>query len=402
MTYDGENRPLTVTNSIGTTSYEYGPDGARLRKIDPDGTVTLYLERAEIREFGGSGESVLVYPFGNMREVAGALSILHRDHLNSVRAISDASGERVKRSVYLSLGEAIDVNVVPSAAVETKGFIGERFDDDAGLQYLNARYYDPELGLFLQPDWFEVTEAGVGTNRYAYSFNDPVNLSDPGGNSWFDRAWDAVFGEDSFNNSFGDTGSRWSDRTFGSASERDFASTYKTDAELQNEDNYDGFPNRGYVAEKEQDAGLATLASGRAAGGDMVVVDVATAVSGAGLIFKGGRWVFAGFRTRAAAGTTEKVSLYVARNADGSISYIGITNNIVRRTAEHLRSGRIIDEVYGFGNLARNQARAIEQAVINRVGLENLTNQINSIARSNAIYNDAVKYGGKYLGKFGL
>ncbi|NOX72567.1 MAG: RHS repeat-associated core domain-containing protein [Alphaproteobacteria bacterium] len=58
---------------------------------------------------------------------------------------------------------------------------GERFDSDAGLQYLNARYYDPELGRFIQPDWFEVTEPGVSTNRYAYSANDPVNLSDPGG-----------------------------------------------------------------------------------------------------------------------------------------------------------------------------------------------------------------------------
>jgi len=65
---------------------------------------------------------------------------------------------------------------------ETIGFIGERFDADAGLQYLNARYYDPRLGLFIQPDWFEVTEPGVGTNRYSYSSNDPVNLRDPGGN----------------------------------------------------------------------------------------------------------------------------------------------------------------------------------------------------------------------------
>ena len=70
----------------------------------------------------------------------------------------------------------------PTALIETKGFIGERYDDHAGLQYLNARYYDPKLGLFIQPDWFEVTEPGVGTNRYSYSFNDPVNLSDPTGN----------------------------------------------------------------------------------------------------------------------------------------------------------------------------------------------------------------------------
>ncbi len=36
--------------------------------------------------------------------------------------------------------------------------------------------------MFIQPDWFEVTKAGVGTNRYSYSFNDPVNLRDPSGN----------------------------------------------------------------------------------------------------------------------------------------------------------------------------------------------------------------------------
>ena len=69
----------------------------------------------------------------------------------------------------------------PLTLAETKGFIGERFDDGAGLQYLNARYYDPRLGMFLQPDWWEVTSPGVGTNRYSYSFNDPVNGRDPGG-----------------------------------------------------------------------------------------------------------------------------------------------------------------------------------------------------------------------------
>jgi RHS repeat-associated protein len=68
-----------------------------------------------------------------------------------------------------------------NTAPETKGWIGERHDGDAGLQYLNARYYDPQLGMFLQPDWWEVMEVGVGTNRFSYSFNDPVNGSDPTG-----------------------------------------------------------------------------------------------------------------------------------------------------------------------------------------------------------------------------
>jgi RHS repeat-associated protein len=53
-----------------------------------------------------------------------------------------------------------------------------------GLQYLRARYYDPELGRFLSPDTWDPTRPGVGTNRYAYAGNDPVNAMDPYGHSF--------------------------------------------------------------------------------------------------------------------------------------------------------------------------------------------------------------------------
>ena len=75
-------------------------------------------------------------------------------------------------------------------------YIGECFDPEAGLisagktvprtvlpASLNARYYDPKLAMFLQPDWREVTQPGVGTNRYAYAGGDPVKGSEPGGMS---------------------------------------------------------------------------------------------------------------------------------------------------------------------------------------------------------------------------
>lgn len=147
MTYDGENRPLTVTNAAGTTSYEYAPDGTRLKKIDPNGDVTLYLQYAEIRHWGDVGnEYVLAYPFDFMRYVEGeGVSFLHRDQLNSVRAITNAAGDRAKRTAYMPFGEGMDYNVDPAVSFETKGFIGERYDEDAVLQYLNARTYHASL-----------------------------------------------------------------------------------------------------------------------------------------------------------------------------------------------------------------------------------------------------------------
>jgi YD repeat-containing protein len=40
-TWDAENRPVTVTNGRGTSSYLYAPDGSRLKKIAPGGLTAL-------------------------------------------------------------------------------------------------------------------------------------------------------------------------------------------------------------------------------------------------------------------------------------------------------------------------------------------------------------------------
>ncbi|MER9651848.1 RHS repeat-associated core domain-containing protein, partial [Mesorhizobium sp. M0199] len=64
---------------------------------------------------------------------------------------------------------------------------------ETGLLYLNARYMDPVLGRFISPDDWDPTLPGVGTNRYAYAQNDPVNKSDANGHvigDWFNSQAD--------------------------------------------------------------------------------------------------------------------------------------------------------------------------------------------------------------------
>lgn len=198
MEYDGENRPLSVTYQGNTTRYVYGADGTRLKKIERAGTaqqtVTLYLNGTEIRQFGqGSGAEEMVTHLADEVRISdggGAstrLDYLHYDQLGSVIGLSNNTGTSAERRTYLAFGKtSYERQFDASLKEETKGFVGERYDADAGLQFLNARYYDPELALFIQPDWFEVTEPGVGENRYAYSMNDPINNLDPKGNlAWF-------------------------------------------------------------------------------------------------------------------------------------------------------------------------------------------------------------------------
>jgi RHS repeat-associated protein len=57
-------------------------------------------------------------------------------------------------------------------------------DSATGLTYMQARYYDPLIGRFLSidPVGFNGRNNPAFFNRYAYTFNDPVNLIDPDGN----------------------------------------------------------------------------------------------------------------------------------------------------------------------------------------------------------------------------
>lgn len=116
---------------------------------------------------------------------------MHRDHLQSIRletAQNTAAAGAVKRQDYSAYGEA-RVTDNGQCSGGSRGYIGERAEPELGLSYLNARWYDPVIGRFLQPDWWDpidvsVAAAGgpagmlsspVGTNRYAYAANDPIN-----------------------------------------------------------------------------------------------------------------------------------------------------------------------------------------------------------------------------------
>ncbi|MBL1436301.1 MAG: RHS repeat-associated core domain-containing protein [Rhodobacteraceae bacterium] len=183
ITYDYNNRPTSVQFAGQTTAYTYGPDGARQTKT-VGATETFYAGIAEIRDLGGTNESIILQPHADFRIVDGVVSYLHRDHLASVRMITNAAGTPEQSTSYTPYGDPdTSILVDDDTTPEEHSFIGERFDASTGLLYLNARYYDPALGRFIQPDWWEVRKRGVGTNRYAYSFNDPVNLSDPNGHA---------------------------------------------------------------------------------------------------------------------------------------------------------------------------------------------------------------------------
>jgi RHS repeat-associated protein len=65
---------------------------------------------------------------------------------------------------------------------------GYYYDSETGLYYVSSRYYDPEIGRWINADSViaGTGENVLGYNMFAYCFNNPVNMSDPTGNwpSW--------------------------------------------------------------------------------------------------------------------------------------------------------------------------------------------------------------------------
>ncbi|WP_432288798.1 RHS repeat-associated core domain-containing protein (plasmid) [Aminobacter sp. BA135] len=201
LVWDEANRLKQVTLASNTVNLFYGPDGARAKKQSAFAS-TLYPDASvEIDPATQGAEVYTRYPHPDVKVTGQAKQYLHRDHLASVRQVTDATGATVEATGYAAYGERL-----ASGFQTQKGYIGERHDPETGLIYLNARYLDPILGRFISPDDWDPTKPGVGTNRYAYAQNDPVNKSDPNGHAAGDPGYWAPGAVPAFN-----TGSRSAD-----------------------------------------------------------------------------------------------------------------------------------------------------------------------------------------------
>lgn len=104
------------------------------------------------------------------------------------------------------------------------------------------------------------------------------------------------------------------------------------------------------------------------------------------------------------AGKAAENSVYLSKAADGTVQYVGITNDIARRAAEHL-SQKGIQIRPLMNGLSRSDARSVEQALIEIHGLTKnggtLINKINSIAKSNPSYAASLERGYELLKSIG-
>ncbi|MBF0593332.1 MAG: RHS repeat-associated core domain-containing protein [Candidatus Omnitrophica bacterium] len=230
--YDAQNRLTAVRNAgIGQASYlvseyTYDGDGGRTRKTvyhrdkaayslmvdnmlfnmygfnlpatDANTTVETTRYVGNIYEDTGIRQTKSIY-MGSIRvasaDNSGNIFYFHGDHLGSTNVLTDRWGGQREVTEYDPFGQIIrhDQGLNVPKVLTWNYFTGKTLDDESGLMYYGARYYNPRLGRFITPDTIVQAPSNPQTlNRYTYCNNNPVNLVDPSGHGWFKQIWGSV------------------------------------------------------------------------------------------------------------------------------------------------------------------------------------------------------------------
>ena len=199
-TWDYRNRLTAVVtqDSDGTVikeaAYTYDVYDRRIVKVvDADGEAAETSTEARFvydgdhiaLVFDGDGNQTHRYLHGPQVDqvlaeetAAGETRWALTDHQGSVRDVIDNNGNVLNHITYDSFGQ-VTRETNPDIDVRF-GYTGRELDDETGLMYYRARYFDPVVGSFVGEDplGFDAGDANI----YRYVFNSPTNSTDPSGN----------------------------------------------------------------------------------------------------------------------------------------------------------------------------------------------------------------------------
>jgi RHS repeat-associated protein len=198
----GEGRRLKkVSLSWGTVDFAYDSDGKRVKKISGN-TETKYYYNGSILSglvrttAGSTGTTKTTVQF--VYDAEGKPFLLRfngktdyfylYNGLGDVVGLVDSSNQVVVRYQYNSWGKVTSTQDTSGVSLATLNPFRYRkyvYDPETGLYCLGSRYYDPEVGRFVNADDTDVIFAKpqeLGSkNLYAYCDNNPVAREDYAG-----------------------------------------------------------------------------------------------------------------------------------------------------------------------------------------------------------------------------
>ncbi|GAB4215086.1 MAG: carbohydrate-binding domain-containing protein [Roseiflexaceae bacterium] len=180
--WNAENLPSSITSGGVTESYSYTGESARYKKVR--GSVTTFYLQGSLEETAAGvvkRHYVLNERLVAVRErAAGAttttVSYLHGDHLGSTSLATNGGAGVASRQEFDPWGKA---KILRSAAPPygsgglpisqtSRAYTGQ-IQDDTGLLFYNARFYDPGLARFVSADSVVPGDASGSMGKTAYT-----------------------------------------------------------------------------------------------------------------------------------------------------------------------------------------------------------------------------------------
>jgi RHS repeat-associated protein len=207
--FDTNGRLIRAQTAAQDVFYGYDQTGRRLYKkvvtSDGSGPDQIYFYPVETFEVGPKGDisyvNVASSKLVRFEHGTGKWFYYLRDHLESSDYVIASDGTPVEQMLYRAYGTEHQAEVLsPAWAAHVTDvaadmprekthhrFTGKYLDDETGLYYFGARYYDPALGRFISPDPLYLgdpdrcTGNSVSCNLFAYANNNPMAYIDPTG-----------------------------------------------------------------------------------------------------------------------------------------------------------------------------------------------------------------------------
>jgi RHS repeat-associated protein len=168
-----------AASPVSSATFLYDGDGKRAKSV-LDGTPTYFVGNY----YEVTSSTVTKYYYAGSQRIAmhsnGTLNYLLSDHLGSTSLTIDASGQIVSDLRYTAWGET---RYASGSAPTKYQYTGQYSNiEDFGLMFYNARWYDPYINHFTQPDSIVPNPTDIQAwDRYAYSLNNPIKYNDPSG-----------------------------------------------------------------------------------------------------------------------------------------------------------------------------------------------------------------------------
>ncbi|AOY76011.1 RHS repeat domain-containing protein [Clostridium formicaceticum] len=182
--YDSLNQLTQFITNGHSYNYTYDYRGLRVKKNGPQVSTEYYYDNNKkvIAEVD-SIENASIHVIWGHKPLARKVNnnyyyYIYNGHGDVIYVVDD--GGNIKNSYeYDEWGNITNQQEQIKNPIK---YCGEYFDEESGLYYLRARYYDPTTGRFITKDSYEgeITNP-LSMNQYIYCMNNPLIYEDPSG-----------------------------------------------------------------------------------------------------------------------------------------------------------------------------------------------------------------------------